>query len=61
MTQLDAFLAMLNVGDMRAHGLPDSTALVLSRIAEIDKHEFGHVSEVLRAERTGALHAAGSG
>lgn len=34
---------------MRADQLPDLAALVLRRIVEVDEHELGHVSGLVRA------------
>ena len=49
LAKLGPFLAVLDVGDMRADQLSDFAALVLRRIVEVDEHELGHVAESGRA------------
>jgi hypothetical protein len=55
LAKLCSFLAVLHVGDMRANQLPDFATLVLSRLIEVDEHEFGHVVQGLRAGYASAV------
>jgi hypothetical protein len=58
LAQLDPFLAVLHMGNMRADQLSDFMAFVLRGFIKIDKHEFGHDSGVWRVGQTSAVLAS---